>query len=132
MSTDSPPPRPPGRAPRPPRWRFIGVELMRQQLPRPLIIPRGPVSHEVSEALEVRLHGELDPGDMRYYDSYMPEIRISGTSSSRMSDEDGEYRFTFYPEVDGDVRGPIEFRARLDDPFEPTGLSTGDETTAGS
>jgi hypothetical protein len=40
-----------------------------------------------------------------------------------MTQEDDGVRFTYYPEVDGDVEGgAVEFRARLGDRFEATGL----------
>jgi hypothetical protein len=130
MSSDSNPPRPPREAPRPPRWNFSRVEAVLFELPRPIIVPRGAEAREASYVVEVRLQGELDPGDMEFFDSYLPQIRISGSPSSAMSEQDGEYRFTFYPEVDGELRpGPVEFRARLGAPFEPTGLETGEVPT---
>lgn len=108
---------------RPPRWEFEAVEIERIELREPVYVPRGIEAVEVAQAVEVRLSGTLDPGDMESFDSYLPAIRIGDTQSARMSAEEKGVRFTIYPEVDGEIEsGPIEFRARLGEQFSSTGL----------
>lgn len=109
--------------PRPPRWRFHEALLERHELREPVTIPFGAEFVSVSTAYELRLLGEIDPGDAEWLDSYLPTVRVGGRSSSRMTRDDDGVRFAFYPEVEGELEGgEIEFRARLGDEFERTGL----------
>jgi len=109
--------------PVPVNWDFREARMERRELAEPVLVPRGIESIRVTHAVDVRLAGTLDPGAAQWYDSYLPTLRIGGAQSSRMTRNDDSLRFTFYPDVDGDIEGgPIEFRARLDDEFEPTGL----------
>lgn len=116
------------RLPRPPRWRFGRVDIRRVALPEPRRVPKGVETVEVSEAVDVHLSGRVDPGDVEWFDSYMPTLRLGNAESSRMEQDDDGVTFTFYPEVDGevDVRS-VEFRAQLGQPFELVGRDEADD-----
>jgi hypothetical protein len=115
--------REPNREPVAPRWEFRDASVDRRTLDEPVLVPRGVESIEVRSAVVVRLTGLFDPGGAEWYDSFLPTLRVGGTQSSRMTRDEGGVRFTYYPDVDGDVEGgAVEFRARIDDEFEATGL----------
>ena len=113
----------PDRRPAGPTWEFHDASIERRDLDEPVLVPRGVESVEVFRAVDVLLRGRLDPGGVQWYDSFLPTLRVGGRESSRMTQDDDGVRFTYYPDVDGDVEGgAVEFRARLDDEFEATGL----------
>ena len=113
----------PDRRPASPTWEFHGASVERRDLDKPVLVPRGVESVEVFRAVDVLLRGRLDPGGVEWYDSFLPTLRVGGRESSRMTQDDDGVRFTYYPDVDGDVEGgAVEFRLRLDEQFEATGL----------
>lgn len=127
MSTDSTRGQSPGPEARlvSPSWEFHEALLTHRELEEPLYVPRGVESIEVSRVVEVLLKGRLDPGTAEWQDSFLPTLRVGGKESSRMTKDYDGLHFTYYPEIDGNIEGgPVEFRARLGDEFETTGLET--------
>lgn len=113
----------PDRRPISPSWEFHEASVDRRDLDEPVLVPRGVESIEVTRAVDVLLRGSLDPAGAEWYDSFLPTLRVGGKESSRMTRDDDGVRFTYYPDIDGDVEGgAVEFRARLDDEFAATGL----------
>ncbi len=113
----------PDRRPVAPSWEFRDASVERRDLDEPVLVRRGVESVRVGRAVDVLLRGRLDPGGAEWFDSYLPTLRVGGRESTRMSADGDGLRFTYYPDVDGDVEGGIvEFRARLGDDFQPTGL----------
>jgi hypothetical protein len=106
-----------------PSWEFREARVERRDLGEPVPVARGAESIGVTRTVEVLLTGRLDPGAAEWYDSYLPTLRVGGRESSRMTEDSNGVRFTYYPDIDGDIEGgAVEFRARLDEEFEGTGL----------
>jgi hypothetical protein len=106
-----------------PSWEFREARVERREFREPVPVARGAESIGVTRAVEVLLTGRLNPGEAQWYDSYLPTLRVGGQESSRMTEDDSGVRFTYYPDIDGDIEGgAVEFRARLDEEFEATGL----------
>jgi hypothetical protein len=115
--------RDPGREPAPARWEFRAAAVGRSRLDEPVLVARGVETIPVREAVVVRLVGRFNPGGVGWFDSFLPTLRVGDAVSTRMTSDDDGVRFTFYPDVDGEpTGGAVEFRARLDEDFEPTGL----------
>ena len=125
MSTDGSEEKPvPAMAPKRPIWEFIDVHIEHLKLMKPISVVMGVATVDVSEAVVIRLVGKLDPGDMQWYDSYMPTLRIGMATSSRMETTSDGVQFTIYPEIDGEfTKGEVEFRARTSSEFSATGLA---------